>query len=264
MKTVPLSEKSIQSGMDRYKNVFTFHIYPSVASTNDTARDMAIAGQAEGAVVLAERQTRGRGRQGRPFFSPEGTGIYMSLLLRPDPEQSRPELLTTAAAVAVAKAIEEVTGKQAGIKWVNDVFIDGKKVCGILTEGAFDGRAGRLAYAVVGIGVNVCPPENGFPGELAETAAGLSDGGNGDVRGRLIGKILENYWGYYKTLPEKAFYADYKERSILTGKPVAFQSGQETGQGMALDIDPDFALIVRDEKGHIRRLISGEARAKLA
>ena len=155
MKIAPLSADAIKNEMNRYQDIFHFHILETVDSTNDEAKKIAARQKAEGCVILAECQTRGKGRQGRSFYSPRGTGIYMSLILDPSREQSRPALITTAAAVAVSEAIEEVTGKRTGIKWVNDVFADGKKVCGILTEGAFDGQSERLKYAVLGIGINV-------------------------------------------------------------------------------------------------------------
>ena len=263
MKIAPLSADAIKNEMNRYQDIFHFHILETVDSTNDEAKKIAARQKAEGCVILAECQTRGKGRQGRSFYSPRGTGIYMSLILDPSREQSRPALITTAAAVAVSEAIEEVTGKRTGIKWVNDVFADGKKVCGILTEGAFDGQSERLKYAVLGIGINVCPPETGFPDELSDIANYVCDTGDMQTRNRLIGKILENFWGYYKNLPEKAFYQAYKERSILMGKTVKLLTEKGEGQGTVLDIDPEFALIVRDEQGRIRRLSSGEVRVKL-
>ena len=136
-------------------------------STNTALRALAEAGAPEGTVYIAQSQTGGRGRMGRSFFSPAGTGLYLSLLLRPTTwEPARAAQLTAAAAAAMCEAIREVTGKEPGIKWVNDLLLDGKKVCGILTEASFSMESGVLEYAVLGLGVNVYPPEGGFPKEL--------------------------------------------------------------------------------------------------
>lgn len=145
----------------------------SLDSTNAEALRRAVDGAPEGTVIVAEEQTAGRGRRGRSFFSPAGTGIYLSILVRPALAAERAHLLTCSAAVAVAEAIEACAGVDASIKWVNDVYCRGKKVAGILTEGSFDLEGGVLQHAVVGIGVNVRPPHAGFPAEIAERAGAV-------------------------------------------------------------------------------------------
>ena len=135
----------------------------STDSTNTRIRVLAEDGAPEGTVVVAAAQTAGRGRSGKSFLSPAGTGLYMSILLRPALTMGDSLLITTAAAVAVSRAIERVAGCEAKIKWVNDVYVDEKKVCGILTEGALDLENGGLRYAILGIGINICPPDGGFP-----------------------------------------------------------------------------------------------------
>lgn len=152
-------------------------LFPTVRkcldSTNAEALRRAVDGAPEGTVIVAEEQTAGRGRRGRSFFSPAGTGIYLSILVRPALPAERAHLLTCSAAVAVAEAIEACAGVDASIKWVNDVYCRGKKVAGILTEGSFDLEGGVLQHAVVGIGVNVRPPHAGFPAEIAERAGAV-------------------------------------------------------------------------------------------
>ena len=152
-------------------------LFPTVRkcldSTNAEALRRAVDGAPEGTVIVAEEQTAGRGRRGRSFFSPAGTGIYLSILVRPALAAERAHLLTCSAAVAVAEAIEACAGVDASIKWVNDVYCRGKKVAGILTEGSFDLEGGVLQHAVVGIGVNVRPPHAGFPAEIAERAGAV-------------------------------------------------------------------------------------------
>ena len=142
-----------------------------VSSTNTLLRQRAEAGEPEGLALVAAAQTAGRGRRDHTFFSPPDTGLYLSFLVRPQLSAKDALLLTTCAAAAVALAIEDCAGVPAEIKWVNDVFCRGKKVCGILTEGALDLETGGLQYAIVGIGVNCFPPEGGFPEDLPEAGS---------------------------------------------------------------------------------------------
>lgn len=144
-----------------------------VDSTNAEALRRAADGAPEGTVIVAEEQTAGRGRRGRPFFSPAGTGIYLSIIVRPHLHADRAHFLTCTAALACAEAIEVCTGVEASIKWVNDVYCHGRKVTGILTEGSFDLEGGMLKTAMVGIGVNVRPPREGFPVDLAGKAGAI-------------------------------------------------------------------------------------------
>ena len=167
-------------------------VYDHLPSTNQTAREMAADGALDGTVVLAHKQSAGRGRLGRSFFSPDGTGLYMSLILRRDLTAADALRLTPMAAVATAEAIEDMVGHKVDIKWVNDIYLDQKKVCGILTEGSVDPTSGRLAYAVIGIGVNITPPDGGFPEEIRQVAGAIlpaSDDAEG-VRDALVEKIL--------------------------------------------------------------------------
>ena len=144
-----------------------------IDSTNRYLKELAATGAPEGTVVIANKQSAGRGRLGRSFFSPEEKGIYMSILLRPEIELERAVLITSMAAVAVARAVERVSTIPAQIKWVNDIFINRKKVCGILTEAGINTEKGSLDYAVLGIGVNVGSME--FPAELKEIATSVSN-----------------------------------------------------------------------------------------
>ena len=160
----------------RTPGVFRVEYRDTVSSTNGLLRDMAAKGAPEGLVIAAGGQTAGRGRLGRTFYSPAGHGAYFSLLLRPGVKPGDATLITSAAAVATARAIEDVTGACVGIKWVNDLFLDGRKVCGILTEATFGMESGLVESAVLGIGVNITTPENGYPDELEGVAASLKDG----------------------------------------------------------------------------------------
>lgn len=219
-----LSSKVIKNNMLKYADKFNFIIHKTVASTNIIARELAINGAESGTVVIAEEQTNGYGRNGKSFFSPYGTGIYMSIILNLKKEKKifNSSFITTAAAMAVSKSIEEISNENTQIKWVNDVFINGKKVCGILTEGAFSFEDGKLDYAVIGIGVNVNFPKDGFPKELNNIAASINSKNNAnsntksDIRNILVAKILENLYDYY--FNDVNFYEEYKKRSFLIGK----------------------------------------------
>lgn len=264
-----LSSKIIKNNMPKYSNKFNFKIYKTVESTNIIARDMAVNGAESGTVVLAEEQTNGYGRNGKSFFSPYGTGIYMSIILNLKKEKKlfNSSFITTAAAMAVSKSIEEVSNENTQIKWVNDVFINEKKVCGILTEGAFSFEDGRLDYAVIGIGVNVNFPKNGFPKELDNIAASINlknDTINtqSDMRNILIAKILENLYDYY--FNDVVFYEEYKKRSFLIGKKVSININDKEHIVRVLDIDETFALIIEFQNGKIDRVISGSVNYKLS
>ena len=145
-------------------------VLPSVSSTNTVLKARAEQGEAAGSVLIALEQTAGRGRMGRGFFSPEGSGLYMSVLYRPSSPVSDAVRITACAAVAVAGTIEELSGRPAQIKWVNDVLVDGKKVCGILTEAALDCESGVFRYLIVGVGVNTAAPDGDYPEALRGVA----------------------------------------------------------------------------------------------
>lgn len=258
-----LSSKVIKNNMLKYSDKFNFIIHKTVASTNIIARELAINGAESGTVVIAEEQTSGYGRNGKSFFSPYGTGIYMSIILNLKKEKKifNSSFITTAAAMAVSKSIEEISNENTQIKWVNDVFINGKKVCGILTEGAFSFEDGKLDYAVIGIGVNVNFPKDGFPKELNNIAASINSKNNAnsntksDIRNILVAKILENLYDYY--FNDVNFYEEYKKRSFLIGKKVSININNKEHIVKVLDIDKTFALVAEFQDGKIDKIVSG-------
>lgn len=265
-----LSSKVIKNNMLKYADKFNFIIHKTVASTNIIARELAINGAESGTVVIAEEQTSGYGRNGKSFFSPYGTGIYMSIILNLKKEKKifNSSFITTAAAMAVSKSIEEISNENTQIKWVNDVFINGKKVCGILTEGAFSFEDGKLDYAVIGIGVNVNFPKDGFPKELNNIAASINSKNNAnsntksDIRNILVAKILENLYDYY--FNDVNFYEEYKKRSFLIGKKVSININNKEHIVKVLDIDKTFALVAEFQDGKIERIVSGSINKRLS
>ena len=235
--------------------------YPSLSSTNRVVKQFALEGAPHGSVVVSSEQTDGKGRNGRSFFSPPGTGIYMSVLLRPDLKTSSAMLCTTAAAVAVCRAIDSLRGKgTAGIKWVNDIFIDGRKVCGILTEGISGFESGRIESIIVGIGVNFSTPANGFPPELSEIAGSVfaREVPPGVSRNRMVALIINNLLELTDNLEDRSFLAEYRLRSVVLGKAVLVSVGNETYEAVADEIDDSGALWVKNVHGQRRLLNSGE------
>lgn len=163
---------------------------------------------------------------GKKFYSPSNTGLYISILVRPDIPADQALFLTTSAAVATAKAIEDVSHKKADIKWVNDIYIEGKKVCGILTEAAFNIETSKLDYAIVGIGINVCPPEGGFPEDISEIATAIFEKSSDAVNKRsiLVGHLLNYFMEYYESFDKRAYLDEYISRSMIIGQPISVLS----------------------------------------
>ena len=228
--------------------------FDSVPSTNDTAKELAASGAPEGTLVVAASQTSGRGRMGKSFFSPGGTGVYLSLVLRPRGEDALK--ITTLAAVTTSEAIEKVTGKVTGIKWVNDLFLDGKKVCGILAEAVRD-------YVVLGIGIDLFEPEDGF-GELADIAGGILPylTADDEMLSRLAAETANCFFKRYSG-GITDFYEEYREKLFIMGKELTVTSSDGTETVTAADLDSDFRLIVRGKDGSERTLFSGEVSLKL-
>ena len=206
-----LTPQSIAACLGDMAELFTIHVEQSLPSTNTHLKALAAEGAPEGTVVVAQEQTAGRGRMGRSFFSPRGSGVYFSLLLRPNMRAMDATLVTTAAAVAVTDALKSVCGIDAHIKWVNDVYVGERKVCGILTEGSFNVETGAIDSIVLGIGINVEPPPEGFPDELRPIAAPLYMGSApAGVRSRLIAAVLSRFYDILPRLEEKPHLAAYR------------------------------------------------------
>ena len=240
-------------------------VLPTAPSTNALVREKANQGCPEGCVIVACEQTAGRGRYGRQFFSPAGTGVYLSLLLRPtaySPQQAT--CLTAAAAAAMCQAMEAVTGQQPGIKWVNDIFLHGKKVCGILTEAAVGLETGALDYMVLGAGVNLYPPVKGFPEEIQPIAGSVLERSCPEAKNRLVGEFLNRFGDFYTHPERKAYLEDYRARSLAIGQRVTVLSNGQAVSAYAYGIDDDFRLLVRYENGDTEALSYGEIRIQLA
>lgn len=225
-------------------------------STNNYAKNLASKGAEHGTTVLAEAQTSGKGRIGRTFVSPKEKGLYMSVILRPDFPLEFSPLITSAVSVAVAESIEQLADCHTQIKWVNDVYINNKKICGILTEASLGLEYNSLDYAVAGIGINVLSHDFG---ELNSTVTSIQqETGKKISRNRLCGTVLENIGLRLSGITKKLHLNEYRRREMLTGNLISANIGSEKIIGKALGIDDNANLIVQTDSG-IRTLVSGEA-----
>ena len=232
----------------------------SVGSTNTLLKARAEQGETAGLALIASEQTAGRGRMGRSFYSPEGCGLYMSVLYRPNVPTAEAVRITACAAVAAALTIEELSGKATQIKWVNDVLVDGRKVCGILTEASLDSALGTLRHLIVGVGVNTAVPRGDYPEELRGIAGAAFAGENiPRLRCRLAAGILDRLTDYMADPENAACYAAYCARSVVLGRPVTLLSpGRKSVEAVVLAIERDYALRVKLADGSVTRVGSGE------
>ncbi len=234
--------------------------FDTIDSTNTKAKELAALDQEEGIVVIAEEQTRGRGRLGRNWISPKGKGVWMSIILRPDIDPKDASKITQIGAAAVYKSIKEL-GINTYIKWPNDIVLNGKKVCGILTE--MSGELNRVNYVVIGIGINANISKEEFSEDIMETATSLKQEKENYIdRKLLVGKILNNFESLYLELIEentiKQAIKICKEASILIGKEIRILSRNSEEKGRVLDITDEGELLVENENGTIKKIISGE------
>lgn len=255
-----ISEDILRQSLKGAAKRYDISVFESVTSTNTLLKEMAEKGAADGTVVIAESQTAGKGRMGRSFFSPAGTGIYISVLVRSETEAEKAVLITARAAVAACRTIEKLTDKFPQIKWVNDIFSEGKKVGGILTEAAAVKE--KIRYAVMGIGINVFVPAEGFPAEIKDTAGAICEETITDLREKTAAEFLN----FFSSLSDyDIVFEEYKKRSLVLGRKAEIVN-TATGSfypATVLDIDPKCRLVIEDGNGEIKTLSSGEIRIKM-
>lgn len=226
-------------------------------STNRYLRQKAEGNAPEGSVVFALHQTAGRGRMGRSFFSPEGSGLYFSILLRPQAMADGLKI-TAAAGVAVAQAVQEVLDIDLSIKWVNDLYLGNKKVCGILAEGAMNAEGG-FEYCILGIGLNVFEPKE-WQEDLGRIAGALLQEKKEDIMEKLAAAILDRFFAWYQDLSAPQLMEEYRSRSFLQGKKVAAVRGSERLEGVVQGISDEGELLLQTADGSMVALCSGEVR----
>lgn len=232
----------------------------STESTNIDAKVLAAAGAKHGTVILAEEQTAGRGRYGKSFYSPKGTGIYLSIIARLGISFSDAVMITTAAGVAVCRSIESVSDLQPKIKWVNDIFLNGKKICGIGTEAVSSIESGMLESVIVGVGVNF--KTSAFPEDLKDIAGPLFPEDFPLTRNAFAAILINHLLEMFDALPEKSFIEEYRSRSLILGKEIMFLENNLWHSAKAIEIDDKGGLVVEAD-GKIRTLTSGEVSVRI-
>ena len=238
----------------------TLHWFDTIDSTNVYAKQLAAAGAPHGTVVLANHQTAGRGRMGRSFSSPEGMGIYLSVILRPNMPARDLMHLTCAAGVAMCDAVESVSGFRPGVKWINDLVAQKRKLGGILTELSFVPNSDGVQYAIIGIGINCHQKTEDFPPEIRDIALSLDSlTGKTTDKFRLAAAMIHALWKMSASLFEKAeIMTAYRKDCITLGKEVKILHPQGEREGIAEDIDDDGCLLVRLCDGTVEAVNFGE------
>ncbi len=267
-----ISKEYIEAELKKANIEIELDVRDQVDSTNTQLKALASAGKKTDMIMISAEQTAGRGRRGRAFYSPAGSGVYISFLLHPTCDITQAANLTTLAVTAEAEAIEAVTGVPVDIKWVNDILVDGKKISGILTEASTSMEDGSLEYVVPGIGINVYAPENGFPEELKEIAGAISYEAIGSIenfKNRILSEFIIRFMKYYRDFPSPSYIESYKKRCVAIGKEVTLLTPDHTprpivdGQpdrthAKVLDINEACHLLVEYNDGYREYLNSGE------
>lgn len=262
-----INQWEIKEGLDTEIIGKSVYCFSEVDSTNNHAKTLAQNGCDDGTVVLADRQTQGRGRLGKSWDSIDKKGIWMSVVLRPAVGLEDVQIITLAASVAVASALKETMDMEVGIKWPNDIVIDGKKVCGILTEMSMEME--RINFLILGIGINFSQKESEFPEELRDRATSLGiylkEKQGLDIsefrRGQLVKIILSEIEKIYKKINDgcaSEIVKEWKKYSVTLGKEVLIKYKEEQYTGTAQDVDRNGRLIVRLDDGTVREVLSGE------
>jgi BirA family biotin operon repressor/biotin-[acetyl-CoA-carboxylase] ligase len=265
-RLVPSREVLGKTRLEDLLSGYSVHLFDTIDSTNRFAKQLAAEGSGHGTVVIASHQSQGRGRLGREFSSPKG-GLYMSIILRPKCKTEDALLITSAASVAVARAVEKVCNLELGIKWVNDLFYKGKKVCGILTEGVIDFEAGSLSSLVVGIGLNYSTPSSAFDPVLQSIVTSLYDGPSRIPEGLdanvLVAEIVRQLLSLSDTLVDHEFLQEYRKRSIVLNTMVSVVRQKKSKIALALEIDDNAHLVVEYADGCKESLGTGEISIRL-
>ncbi len=252
-----LNRLDLQKIIAHCKGDYHIELLEETDSTNRRLRQAAEGGAPEGTVIFALHQTAGKGRMGRSFFSPAGSGLYFSILLRPQAMADGMKI-TAAAGVAVAEAVKEILGIELAIKWVNDLYLGNKKVCGILAESAMDAD-GNFNYCVVGIGLNVFEPQC-WEDALDQIAGALLPQARENVMEPLAAAILDRFFDWYQKLSDPRLMEAYRSRSFLQGKRVTAVRGNERIKGVVQGISDEGELLLQTESGEVLTICSGEVR----
>lgn len=254
-----ISKEGISLYLNKSCSNIEIYNYKTISSTNEVAKNLALSGAKHGTVVISEEQTAGKGRLGRSFYSPANTGIYMSIILRPNLTAMDSVLITTSSSVIICEAIKKVTGIDCQIKWINDIYLNNKKVGGILTEASTNFESGTIDYLILGIGINFNPPKDDFPKELKSIASSLFNNDKNNInRNMLCAEIINNILNMIPRIKNYDFISEYKKRSIVLNEEIMYINSGISFKAKAIDIKDDGSLVVQHDDGSIKTLNSGE------
>ncbi|WP_430606861.1 biotin-[acetyl-CoA-carboxylase] ligase [Enterococcus sp. AZ170] len=258
-KSDVLSAEGIRLALDPAIPELSITVLNSSESTMKDAKLAAINGEPNNTLIVADIQEAPKGRFGRPFFSKAGSGIYMSMLLRPNQNFEEMAQYTVIMAVAIARAMDNLINTHTEIKWVNDIYINGKKVCGILSEAMSDVESGQISNVIIGMGINFSLKQNEFPTALREKASSLFPKTEPTVtRNELIAEIWNQFYTILNQLPEQDFLEEYRQKSFVLGKTVSFTQAGTNYEGVATAISDQGELVVQLHDKTEKVLSSGE------
>ena len=249
------------SGIQGYLQVQDFYkiqYFDEVTSTNTLIKNETEAGT----VIVAASQSAGRGRFNRSFYSPKDSGVYFSVLLKPDQSHDI-SFYTALSAIAVCRSIQQLTNKKPQIKWVNDIFLDDKKICGILTEASYNVENGQLEALIIGIGLNIYEPIHHFPNELKDIAGSLLDKTLVDSRNQFVASILNQIYLQINNFDVTKIHQEYKALSCVLNKEITYLDQNQQIHARVIDINEFNELVVKKEDGTIENLRFGEISIKL-
>lgn len=259
--SAPLSKDAIASCLSGHPWCDRIHVYDQVDSTNLLAKKMAAGGAPSGTVLIAERQTMGRGRLGRSFLSPPGMGIYLSAILRPNAQPGQIMHLTCAVAEAMCTAVESAAGFRPQVKWINDLIWEERKLGGILTELAIDPKTGKLDYCVIGVGINCCQQAQDFDESIRHLACSVDMAADDPVdRNQLAAEMIRSLQWMDENLfcKKHGIMESYRCDCVTLGQQICVIRGDEVRHGTALDLDEDGGLLVAFDSGTVETVNSGE------
>ena len=251
-----------------FKTIDSTNTYAKKILTQDGTGFLTRIEKSKGAfaVIIAESQTAGRGRLGRTFVSPQKTGLYLSIIYSPDGGISNPAILTTASAVAVCRAIKKLYNKETSIKWINDIFLNNKKICGILTEGFTNFETGAIDSAIIGIGININQNTKDFSEELLKTAGSICNDKTDSATRTQLASLVTGEVINILNQEQDSIISEYKSRSFLIGKEVEVHpvigDTSKIYKAKVLDINSEANLVVQSQDGEIKNLSSGEVSLK--
>lgn len=258
------SDKITKQGIHMYlkpqNQKYKIEVFGTVDSTNNLGKKLISSGKREETIFISNEQTKGRGRMGREFFSPADTGVYLSLVLFPNRHLNDMGTLTTKVCVAVCRVIETIKKCKAEIKWVNDIFVDKKKVCGILTEAVTDFESGTVEAVVIGIGLNVNTKVTDFPEDLSLIAGSVNPFSVN--RNFIAASIINEVTDVYLDRDEKSLMAEYRNRCFLLGREITYYISGISFNGRVIDINDQGNLVIEKDDGLIDVLNSGEVTLK--